>query len=182
MAIYNVDAINEQNEVVDTETVLDNMLEACDTMMSALGEGAYRKYMNMQADKQDELLAKAKKYKDLSEKLTGKAAVKAENKYRQAKDAARDMYDDQNSKGYVSNLGNTGSIRDDIESDGGFARKYGYGYGPSRDAKSEWMKDHGDIGEDKIGNRKPGTFASKDEKKKAIKETCLNILSVIDEL
>ena len=40
MAIYNVNTImeSEQDNFIDEETVLDNMLEACDYMLTAIGE------------------------------------------------------------------------------------------------------------------------------------------------
>ena len=38
MAIYDVDAINEQELAASREDILDNMLEACDQMLSAIDE------------------------------------------------------------------------------------------------------------------------------------------------
>ena len=38
MAIYDVDAINEQELTAERDDILDNMLEACDNMLSALDE------------------------------------------------------------------------------------------------------------------------------------------------
>ena len=38
MAIYDVDAINEQELAAERDDILDNMLEACDQMLSALDE------------------------------------------------------------------------------------------------------------------------------------------------
>ena len=93
MAIYDVDAINEQELAAERDDILDNMLEACDQMLSVLDEhgGARNKYVDIMRSKswnntmkgihangydypENEL---AKQYFDLSEKQRAEA-----NKYR----------------------------------------------------------------------------------------------------
>lgn len=62
MAIYDVDAINEQEMAVNSEDILDNMLEACDQMLYGLAridEGARTKYVEMKAKQAKELEDKA---------------------------------------------------------------------------------------------------------------------------
>ena len=161
MAIYDVNTImeSEQDNFIDEETVLDNMLEACDYMLTALEEsgGARNKYVDIMRSKswnntmkgihangydypENEL---AKQYFDLSEKQRAEA-----NKYRNLDK----MYSGE---------------RDDKE---------------SREGKERFMKDFGGPSGKKLGHDKPGEIKPLQEKKRAIKETCLTILSVLDEL
>ena len=159
MAIYDVDAINEQELAAERDDILDNMLEACDQMLSALDEhgGARNKYVDIMRDKSWKNTMKgihangydypenelAKKYFDLSEKQRAEA-----NKYRNLDK----MYSGE---------------RDDKE---------------SREGKERFMKDFGGPSGKKLGHDKPGEIKALQDKKRSIKETCLTILSVLDEI
>lgn len=64
MAIYDVDAIRESELMAETDSdsVLDNMLEACDSMLyniAQIDEGARTKYVEMKAKQAKELKDKA---------------------------------------------------------------------------------------------------------------------------
>ena len=167
MAIYSV------SESYNTDDVLDNMLEACDQMMSAIGEsgGAHQRYAKMLADKDEELANELKKteprtYK--SENLNNKRAAIAKK---------FDKYVSQNNRGVNASTQYSGMQRD---------KNYNPGTYASTDyaiAKQQFKANFGNRGIDKLKDKKPGSvLAAQEAKKKAIKETCLNILSVIDEL
>lgn len=178
MAIYNLDAVNEQ---LNENSVLDNMLEACDYMMDVLNldEGAHRKYMEMQAKKQDALEKKSKMYDDLAKNLTGKAAEKSKDNARKYATASSELYHREKGNGYIDDSANTGHIKDELKDADKYGKHDSYYY---HQAKEKWMKDHGNKGEDKLANKKPGVYLDAQKKKRAIKETCLHILSIIDDI
>ena len=178
MAIYDVDSIMESG--MDTDDVLDNMLEACDQMMSAIGEsgGAHQKYAKMLAKQDKDIQDKMEKIK-----YTGSGSKHQENllnkyadeRYRLAKKAARYVDD-----GLANSYASTDVAEKNRRSKHG---KPGYGYidGYAK-AKENFAKDFGGPGgEDKLA-AKQKRHDEMAAKKRAIKETCLNILSVIDEL
>lgn len=146
MAIYDVDAINEQELAASREDILDNMLEACDQMLSAIGEsdrvlknerGAYKTHGPEDYSKWSN--------EDLKDEFEMRKGMAARDK------AGRDDEDR-----YV-NLP---------------------GYGTATQGAHNRRK------ADAIGKElaKRGEAPSNEAKKKAIKETCLTILSIIDEI
>lgn len=195
MAIYDVDSIMESEYEDSTNDVLDNMLEACDQMMSALDEsgGAYKKYMNMLADKDkaakekidkiDSIGSGSKYHKNLHDKYHNKRieyARKAQ-KYTFGPDENRkwsitNPIDDSKENIYTS------SASDYVGKTNYFSKLNTIGKNEKKylhNGKAEFKKDFGGPGgEDKLAEKQK----MHDAKKKAIKETCLNILSVIDEL
>ena len=183
MAIYDVDAIREHDEdiaAVDSNTVLDNMLEACDQMLTALDESkARRRYveaLNKQADRHEE---NSKKYESISSDL-------------------RKLNHDQASSKYFDKATIEGSKSQDIRWK---AKRYDPEYLKDHDIGSNGHVYHDDEGKSSIDagkaaeqnfkrdlkaypskERKPGMYKAIQDKKRSIKETCLTILSIIDEL
>ena len=76
MAIYDVDAIRESELMeaeTDSDSILDNMLEACDSMMGTLAfidEGARQKYIDMLGDKQDKIKKRMDEVKAMKKAAT----------------------------------------------------------------------------------------------------------------
>lgn len=178
MAIYDVDSINES---YSEEDVLDSMLEACDTMMDMLESTATQRHFGVD-------VKSLKKYSDMN-LLHGKLDKVEKSKLvanMAAKRAAKQFHDgtyDKNVDKAIEKHSNqiSGYDLSDEELDninkiaklgGKAASKAATGYALGRMA----AKSGADI---KSAYDKA---AAKAEKKKAIKETCLNILSVIDEL
>ena len=236
MAIYDVDAINEQNEVVDTETVLDNMLEACCSMMDMLeatAGGARGRHLKLLADKQDKA---AKKMDFASDAASYTISGKAKQDYSDKAKEARDEYDEYADKAshYSARVGRETGMTEkpdyrDYDSDRSDAKRskdpdaankeldgrrsisratkedkgskqYGADFGEynryhtgsyrhdikelDKNAKENWKRSLGldRQKDDPMASKKPGQVLELQKKKRAIKETCLNILSVIDEL
>lgn len=184
MAIYDVDAINEQEMAVNSEDILDNMLEACDQMLAALGEsgGAHQKYAKMLAEKDKAI---QKKIEDANYAGSGSYAHKRLiDKYKSqrhdlAKKAAK-YVDGGLSNSYAANAVERKNEID--KTDPYRARVYasndesGYKY-----AKNNFKKDFGGPGgEDPMAEKVKRQEQIR--KKRAIKETCLTILSVLDEI
>lgn len=146
MAIYDVDAINEQELAASREDILDNMLEACDQMLSAIGESdrVLKNERNRYQSHGPEDYSKWSN-EDLKSEFEMRKGMAARDK------AGRD-------------------------------EEYRYTHIPGRDASTQGA--HNRRKADAIGKElaKRGEAPSKEAKKKAIKETCLSILSVIDEL
>lgn len=179
MAIYDVNTImeSEQDNFIDEETVLDNMLEACDYMLTALEEsgGAHQRYAKMLADKDKAIQDKIDKANYIG---TGSNAhKKLIDKYqKQRADLARkaEKYvDNGESNDYASRAVD---FKKSEDLDGRLIAPYQNSF---RKAKNNFKKDFGGP-----GGEDPMVAKQKlhDAKKKAIKETCLSILSVIDEL
>ena len=185
MAIYDVDAINEQELAAERDDILDNMLEACDQMLSALGEsgGAHQKYAKLLAEKDKAL---KKKIDDANYVGSGsKAHEKLINKYKAQRDElaekAEKYVDGGMSNAYASTaveLKNKIDKKDPnrAKTYGSYDDEAGYRY-----AKNNFKRDFGGPGgEDPMVEK-----AKRQEeirKKRAIKETCLTILSVLDEI
>lgn len=190
MAIYDVNAIMESEqpegyvdeEVIEeeAEAVLDNMLEACDQMMSALEEsgGAHQRYAKMLADKDKAIQDKIDKanYIGTGSNAHKKLVDKYQNQRKDLANKAAKYVDSGESNGYASD-----AIDVKERTEARYGRKnasspYRTSY---RKAKDNFKKDFGGPGgEDPMVAKQK----LRDAKKKAIKETCLSILSVLDEL
>lgn len=180
MAIYDVNTImeSEQDNFIDEETVLDNMLEACDYMLTALEEsgGAHQRYAKMLADKDKELQDKIDKanYIGTGSNAHKKLIDKYQNQRKDLANKAAEYVDNGESSNYASRA---------VDFKKRSEAEYGRSVTPYRDsyrrAKNNFKKDFGGP-----GGEDPMVAKQKlhDAKKKAIKETCLSILSVIDEL
>ena len=163
MAIYDVDAINEQELAASRDNILDNMLEACDQMLNALDESKAR-YRTVEA-----LNNKRNQYKKNSET------------YEELYDAARKVGNAKLAEKYASkkqdNDTKSSEIYDKLHMiDDGYY-KDGVEYRKMAEEKFKKMYNATPAKE-----RKPGFYKDLYEKKKAIKETCLTILSVLDEI
>lgn len=236
MAIYDVDAIRESELMeaeTDSDSILDNMLEACDSMMESIAcidEGARQKYIDMLGDKQAKINKRMEEIKIMKSVATTDKAI---NKFDSELKELRDEYDalaDKASK-YSAKVGmHTGlyadkgtsrgdrykpitdkehdaydkkrNIRDAVKatkkdkdfkksaSDLGEYNRYGLGSYRHSDhdfEKSAKDKFNSDFRldrqkEDRTAAKKPGAIVDAQKKKRAIKETCLAILSVIDEI
>lgn len=180
MAIYDVNTImeSEQDNFIDEETVLDNMLEACDYMLTALEEsgGAHQRYAKMLADKDKAIQDKIDKanYIGTGSNAHRKLIDKYQKQREDLADKAAKYVDNGESNGYASYAVDRKKSVDAEQ--GGFVAPYHDSY---RKAKNNFKKDFGGP-----GGKDPMVAKQKlhDAKKKAIKETCLSILSVIDEL
>lgn len=184
MAIYDVDAINEQELAASSEDILDNMLEACDQMLSVLGEsgGAHQKYAKLLAEKDKAL---KKKIDDANYVGSGSYTHRRLiNKYNDQ----RDYLADKATK-YVTGLRSGKYASDAVErkneidkTDPSTARIYGRGDESGyKYAKNNFKKDFGGPGgEDPMAEKVKRQEEIR--KKRAIKETCLTILSVLDEI
>ena len=190
MAIYDVNAIMESEqpegyvdeEVIEeeAEAVLDNMLEACDQMMSALEEsgGAHQRYAKMLADKDKAIKDKIDKanYIGTGSNAHKKLVDKYQNQRGDLASKARKYIDGGESNGYPSDAIDAKRRTEDRFGNKIKNSPYHKIY---RHAKDNFKKDFGGP-----GGEDPMVAKQKlhDAKKKAIKETCLSILSVLDEL
>lgn len=180
MAIYDVNTImeSEQDNFIDEETVLDNMLEACDYMLTALEEsgGAHQRYAKMLVDKDKAIQDKIDKanYIGTGSNAHKKLIDKYQKQREDLADKAAKYVDNGESNNYASRAVDF-KKRSEAEY-GRFVTPYHDSY---RKAKNNFKKDFGGP-----GGEDPMVAKQKlhDAKKKAIKETCLSILSVIDEL
>ena len=182
MAIYDVNTImeSEQDNFIDEETVLDNMLEACDYMLTALEEsgGAHQRYAKMLVDKDKAIQDKIDKanYIGTGSNAQKKLIDKYQNQRADLAHKTNKYVDGGESNGYAS---------DAVDRKKSVEARYGSRLTSSpyhdiyRAAKNNFKKDFGGP-----GGEDPMVAKQKlhDAKKKAIKETCLSILSVIDEL
>ena len=233
MAIYDVDAIRESELMeaeTDSDSILDNMLEACDSMMGTLAfidEGARQKYIDMLGDKQAKISKRMKEIKIMKDAATSDKVI---GKFNSELGELRKEYDklaDEASK-YSAKVGMQTRMtsRDDLDrssrstdkehdeydkrrnirdavkksksdkdfkksaSDLGAYNRYGLGsYAHSDHSFEKAAKDkfNHDFGrdrqkEDRAAAKKPGAILDAQNKKRAIKETCLTILSVLDEI
>ena len=147
MAIYDVDAINEQELAASRGNILDNMLEACDQMMSAIGES-------------DRVLKNER------------------NRYRTHGPEDYSKWSDEDLKAEFE-MRKGMAARDKVGRDD----KDRYTHVPGSYASTQGA--HNRRKADAIGKElaKRGEAPSKEaKKKKSIKETCLTILSVLDEI
>lgn len=172
MAIYNVEYVDEST-AKKNDDLLDNMLEACDTMMAVLDEhgGARMKYVNMKYKEAND--ARDKYYDYIKKADTAKSDKEKDEYY--------DKAEKYNEKAYKA---------------GGEVSKYSsgkpalihrpksdWGIKCNKEWKDQFMQDFGGPSTGSKVHSKPGEIkAMQDAKKKAIKETCLSILSIIDEL
>ena len=185
MAIYDVDAINEQEMAVNSEDILDNMLEACDQMLYALDEStAAQRHYGMTSKNLN-------KYIDLNpvvdkvygkKNLIGGAAVKS---------AAKEFAKYKNDPEYKDKVANKS-----INAAEKIMKKFDHDFEGYSDKEKEAMKVRTDASRRgsagatmtraaKAGYDVKGAFDkanAKEAKKRAIKETCLTILSVLDEI
>lgn len=184
MAIYDVDAINEQELAAERDDILDNMLEACDQMLSAIGEsgGAHQKYAKLLAEKDKAL---QKKIDDANYVGSGsKAHERLIEKYKSQRDDLADKAEKYVDGGMSNAYASTAVERKNKidKTDRSRAKTYGsndeYGY---KVAKERFKRDFGGPGgEDPMVEKAKRQEAIR--KKRAIKETCLTILSVLDEI
>lgn len=181
MAIYDVNAImeSEQDNFIDEETVLDNMLEACDYMLTTLEEStaAQRHYGTTSKE--------FSKYTDVvpspydSKNIVGKMALK-----KGAKEIAKgdEMYDKAFNRGKkVYNKLHKDDGPDDYKmSERDWEETRVKAKAATKGSIGATMAKAARAGYDVKGEIDKAK--AKAAKKKAIKETCLSILSVIDEL
>ena len=146
MAIYDIDSINEAEYEASTDEVLDNMLEACNQMMSAIGEAdrVLKNEREIHSTHGPENYSKWST-KDLKDEFQTRRDM-----------AARDKSRRDNDSSYYSVFGKAST-------QGAHTRR-------KADVVGKELAKRGEAP------------SAKETKKKAIKETCLNILSVIDEL
>ena len=163
MAIYDVDAINEQELAASRDDIHDNMLEACDQMLCALDESkARRRYvetLNKQADKHDE---NAGKYNSIAYDFSKLHNGQKAHEYYEKADEER--WDSEKLRQKAANYGS----------------KSGKDIYLGKKAEQNFKKDF-DAYPAK-NEREPGIYKSIQDKKRSIKETCLTILSVLDEI
>lgn len=181
MAIYDIDAIHEQEAAIDEDTLLDGMLEACNAMMDALTEStAAQRHYGTTAKEISKYGGNSWPYD--KKNLVGKMAVKKtakiagdEDNLNKALDKAEKV-SEKVSKRMAKEYDIDVPERTDREKEEDRVRsiamiKAATGATMSRaakagyDVKGEFDKVH-----------------AKTAKKKAIKETCLTILSVIDDI
>lgn len=188
MAIYDVNTImeSEQDNFIDEETVLDNMLEACDYMLTALEEsgGAHQRYAKMLVDKDKAIQDKIDKanYIGTGSNAQKKLIDKYQNQRVDLAHKAAKYVDNGESSNYASRAvdfkkrADLAGKAEKYVDNGRFVTPYQNSF---RKAKNNFKKDFGGP-----GGEDPMVAKQKlhDAKKKAIKETCLSILSVIDEL
>lgn len=175
---------------MSSEQLLDNLAEACDNMMTMLDEhgGAYRKYMQQQADKQDKHIKKAQYYDQAADATSNaQAHEKMKEKSNDEMGKADEIFY-KNSR-YLAHNTPSKSIAERLDTDKKASNPANSDKYYTNRAKAEanfarqsWKHDHGDTGEDKLAAREPGTFKKLQDQKKAIKETCLYILSILDEI
>ena len=186
MAIYDVNAIMESEqpegyvdeEVLEeeAEAVLDNMLEACDQMMSALEEStaAQRHYgtTSKELSKYTDVVPNPYNSKNIVGKMalksTAKQIAKGDKPYDKAFELGKKAYDKlHKDDGYKMSDREWDEVRVQQKA----ALKGSIGANMAKAAKAGYDV-KGEIDKAK----------AKAAKKKAIKETCLSILSVLDEL
>lgn len=181
MAIYNVEYMNEFN--VDNGDLLDNMLEMCNQMMDAVEEStaAQRHYHTTSKDMSKYLDGSlASKYYD-KKTMLGSMAVKktaketTPDRLNKAVDRGQKIADKMSDR-YSKKLGIDAHHMSDREKEENRVQSIANIKGATGAAMARAAKGGYDVkGEfDKV--------REKEAKKKAIKETCLNILSIIDEL
>ena len=119
MAIFYLnESESKKNEEMSSEQLLDNLAEACDNMMTMLDEhgGAYRKYMQQQADKQDKHISKAQYYdKAANETLSSQAHKKMKEKSNDEMDKANEIF--YKNSGYLANNTSSKSIAERLDTD-----------------------------------------------------------------
>ena len=185
MAIYDVDAINEQELAAERDDILDNMLEACDQMLSALDEStAAQRHSGMTSKN----LSKFMDGNPVIDKVYGKknligsASIKAA-----AKELAKYKHDPEYKDKQMNKAVNATEKT---------MKKFDPDFEGFSDREKEVMKVKSDASQRaavgatmskaaKAGYDVKGAFDkanAKAAKKKAIKETCLTILSVLDEI
>lgn len=173
MAIYDVDAILEaeaqtvEESEIDNESVLDGMLEACESMMNAINESKARLRTAEVLSKEAKKHAKnADAYSDLERAAQKVGHAELYEKYhKQAQDSINKAYNSNLNANKIKGVKSSPDdldIYDNQEAERRFKAMY-----DAHPAK---------------GDRKPGYYKNLYEKKKAIKETCLTILSVIDDI
>ena len=175
MAIYNVDAINEQELAAERDNILDNMLEACDQMMYGLAqidEGARTKYIDKLANRNKKL--EIMKSIASSKKTIDRINDEIDRNNEKAREVGIIEPRGEYGKNYYSAEETSGLIHNSPNSDSDYYSKKG---------KRQYMEKYGGPGgKDIIGDKKPGMVLDAQNKKRAIKETCLTILSVLDEI
>ena len=186
MAIYDYNSISEQEIAKDTDTILDSMLEACETMMSTLNESkARRRYLQVQADKQDNEDKKAELYRDIAK--NGPASKKGEYlaKSMDAKAKSNNIgnnnieYTAQNNDKFGDSK-NSGNLRKEIDNEKYYSKTYLSSRDGATIAEKNFKKDFNTKNDYQAP--KAGKYLEWQKKKRAIKETCLNILAAIDDI
>ena len=181
MAIYDVDAIRE-SELMEAETdsndILDNMLEACDQMLTALDivdEGARTRYVDRLANrnKKLEIMKSAASSKKTIDRIDDEIAKNNKKAVEVGIADVSSWNPDNRSWRYKD----AETVSDRIHNSRHTLEK------ESKAGKNAYKEKYGGPkGEDIMGNKKPGMVLAAQEKKKHIKETCLTILSVLDEI
>ena len=189
MAIYDVNAIMESEQpegYVDeevfeeeAESVLDNMLEACDQMLAALDEStaAQRHYgmTSKELSKYTDFVPNPYNSKNVVGKMalksTAKQIAKGDKVYDKAFERGKKAYDKMHKNDGPGDYKMSDREWDEARVQQKAAVKGSIGANMAKAAKAGYDV-KGEIDKAK----------AKAAKKKAIKETCLSILSVLDEL
>lgn len=205
MAIYDIDAIMEHSEDIsgsDKDSILDNMLEACDSMMESickLDEGARMRYINRLKKQTNSDYEAFKTERDdflsnYDEKKDNKERAKKVADYESKFIDSKDKLDKARGGSFVKDpswYGRPVTPHGDSEAEKrAAARARERRLSQARENKENWKKEtSGPAGDDYVsrkiaGDSKHNKEVIKDHmaKKKAIKETCLTILSVLDEI
>jgi len=189
MAVYNVEAVNEalnNNE----PSIIESLEEACDYMMSVLGldeSRAIDRHLDDVRQHNDEVYTKYKSYKKHDPELAEKYLEK------NTKDTpGQDVFAN------YTYSGEPGRERQDrifgsrknyeTEKENNYHRDMSF----KKFGELEKVRELDYIPDDKLANKKPGKYKTseglskdheaRDQKKKAIKETCLHILSILDDI
>lgn len=205
MAIYDIDAIMEHSEDIsgtDRDFILDNMLEACDFMMESickLDEGARMRYINRLKKQTNSDYEAFKTERDdflsnYDEKKYNKEKAKKVADYESKFIDSKDKLDKARGGSFVKDpswYGRPVTPHGDSEAEKrAAARARERRLSQARENKENWKKEtSGPEGDSHILKKIPGDSQHNKEvikdymsKKKAIKETCLTILSVLDEI
>lgn len=160
------------------DDLIDSMLEMCDQMMSVVGESrAIDRYLDKTRDHNDKVYKKYQSYKKLDPELAEKYYDK-NYKYEPGLDISKKYtYSGESGKKRLDKI--YGSRKNyDTESENDYHRDMSF----KKFGELEKIRKLDDIPDDKYANKKPNKYKDLQDKKRAIKETCLNILSIIDEL
>ena len=163
MAIYNVDSINEQELAAERDNIIDNMLEACDNMLTALDESkARRRTVEALEKRKERYNNNIKVYRDL-----GDAAYKVGHE-ELAKKYSKKMHENRSKLNDVEKELKIFDVNRRVDS-----------RNPEKSVERDFKRLYDAT---PAKERKPGFYKDLYEKKKSIKETCLTILSVLDEI
>lgn len=203
MAIFSYEYLQnmneDANEVQEESSLLDSLYESCEEIATILEGGARQKYAKLLDDKDKKLADERSKIYDEKEKLISKGILNREYYNTTSSQKVKDKLDkeyeedgkkaEDNKNKLGKNTAEAVRIQDRRQVYTAGAEKHRLPHfdtgkntknnKESADAFKDKFHSHD---KDKLAEKRPNMVKDMQDKKRAVKETCLYILSILDDI